>query len=153
MGTKNTNWQQSVTAVVIRDSKVLLARHTYGKGAGKLIIPGGYVEYGETPQAAVMREFLEETNITISPKAVIGIRFNMHDWYIAFSADYISGVERSDNDENSEVLWIDINEALQRSDVPYLTKRLIKCAMSGNGLNEIDYDGSHAPCSLYGITE
>lgn len=153
MNTENTNWQQSVTAVVIRDNKVLLARHTYGKGAGKLIIPGGYVEYGETPQAAVIREFLEETNITISPKEIIGIRFNMHDWYIAFSADYVSGIERSDNDENSEVLWIDIDEVLERSDVPDLTKSLIKCALSGKGLNQIDYDGSHAPCSLYGITE
>ena len=30
MGTENTNWGQSVTGVVIRDDKVLLARHTYG---------------------------------------------------------------------------------------------------------------------------
>ena len=153
MNTENTNWQQSVTAIVIRDNKVLLARHTYGKGAGKLIIPGGYVEYGETPQAAVIREFLEETNITISPKEIIGIRFNMHDWYIAFSADYISGIERSDEDENSEVLWLAVDDALQRSDVPDLTKSLIECAMSGKGLNQIDYDGGHAPCSLYGVTE
>ena len=153
MNTDNTNWQQSVTAVVIRDNKVLLARHTYGKGAGKLIIPGGYVEYGETPQAAVIREFLEETNITVSPKEIIGIRFNMHDWYIAFSADYVSGIEQSDNDENSEVLWLDVGEALSRDDVPDLTKSLIKCALSGKGLEQIDYDGRHAPCSLYGITE
>ena len=153
MNTENTNWQQSVTAVVIRDNKVLLARHTYGKGAGKLIIPGGYVEFGETPQAAVVREFLEETNITISPKEIIGIRFNMHDWYIAFSADYISGIERSDEDENSEVLWINVNEALERSDVPYLTKSLIKCALSRKGFKQINHEGSHAPCSLYGVME
>ena len=31
---KNTNWCQSVTGVVIRDGKVLLARHTYGAGKG-----------------------------------------------------------------------------------------------------------------------
>lgn len=153
MDTNKTNWQQSVTAVVIKDNKVLLARHTYGRGAGKLIIPGGYVEYGESPQAALIREFWEETNITISPKEIIGIRFNMHDWYIAFSADYVDGIERTDNDENSEVLWLDVDEALSRDDVPDLTKSLIKCALSGKGLNQIDYDGSHAPCSLYGITE
>ena len=40
MDKDNTNWGQSVTGVV----KVLLARHTYGGGKGKLIIPGGYVE-------------------------------------------------------------------------------------------------------------
>ena len=40
---ENTNWSQSVTGIVIRDNKVLLARHTYGPGKGKLIVPGGYV--------------------------------------------------------------------------------------------------------------
>ena len=50
----NTNWCQSVTGVVIKDGRVLLARHTYGAGKGKLIVPGGYVEYGESPQQAIV---------------------------------------------------------------------------------------------------
>ena len=153
MNTEGTNWGQSVTAVVIKNNKVLLARHTYGKGKGMLIIPGGYVENGETPQNAVVREFIEETNVTISPKKIIGIRFNMHDWYIAFAADYISGKEKSDNDENSEVLWMNVDEALQRNDVPDLTKKLIICALNGSGLEQIDYDGINSPCSLYGATQ
>lgn len=32
MESGNTNWGQSVTGVVVRDNKVLLARHTYGSG-------------------------------------------------------------------------------------------------------------------------
>ena len=80
MGNEKTNWGQSVTGVVIKDNKVLLARHTYGGGKGKLIIPGGYVNIGETPQDALVREFLEETHVTIKPINIIGIRFNMHDW-------------------------------------------------------------------------
>ena len=32
MNKDNTNWSQSVAGVVIRDNKVLLARHTYGNG-------------------------------------------------------------------------------------------------------------------------
>ena len=150
MNTENTNWNYSVTAVVIKDGKVLLARHTYGKGKGKLIIPGGYVEKGETPQAAVVRELREETNIAIEPHRIIGVRFNMHDWYVAFSADYISGNAQSDNDENSEVLWMNTDKALQRDDVPDLTKSLIRCALNGDGLHQIDYSGSFDPCSLYG---
>lgn len=55
----NTNWQQSVTAVVIKDNKVLLGRHTYGAGKGKLIIPGEYVNIGESPQEAVKRNILK----------------------------------------------------------------------------------------------
>lgn len=151
MNTNNTNWQQSVTAVVIRENKVLLARHTYGNGKGLLIIPGGYVEYGETPQYAVVREFLEETNVKIKPDKIIGIRFNMHDWYVAFSADYISGTAKSDNDENSEVIWLDIDEVFERADVPNLTKDLIKCALTGSGLEQLNFQGNNPPNSLYGI--
>ena len=152
MSNENTNWGQSVTAVVIRDGKVLLARHTYGSGNGKLIIPGGYVNFGETPQDALKREFREETQVEIEPKEIIGIRFNMHDWYVAFKADYISGEATSDNDENSEVVWMDIDEALVREDVPMLTKELIAAAVKETGgLQYTEYEGSqkYAPYSLY----
>ena len=153
MGNENTNWGQSVTGVVIQDNKVLLARHTYGSGKGRMIVPGGYVEQGETPQQALVREYLEETGITVEPEDIIGIRFNMHDWYIAFRAKYISGIPRSDHDENSEVLWMDIKEALLREDVPELTKKLIQSAASNEeGLRFTDYkSSSQPPYSLYCI--
>ena len=147
-----TNWGQSVTGVVIKENKVLLARHTYGGGKGMLIVPGGYVNVDETPQDALVREYLEETKVTVKPLDVIGIRFNMHDWYIAFRAEYVSGEASSDNDENSEVLWINVNEALSRDDVPELTKKLIQSAISkDDGLRYTDYQGSiqHAPYSFY----
>lgn len=148
----NTNWGQSVTGVVIKENKVLLARHTYGGGKGMLIIPGGYVNNGETPQDALTREYLEETKITVKPLNIIGIRFNMHDWYIAFRAEYVSGEAVSDGDENSEVLWVDVEEALQKEDVPELTKSLIKSAISdNNGLTFKEYtgDSKNAQHSLY----
>ena len=154
MGNENTNWGQSVTAVVIRENKVLLARHTYGGGKGKLIIPGGYVNFGETPQQALIREYMEETRVEIKPTSIIGIRFNMHDWYIAFRAEYVSGEATSDHNENSEVVWMDIETAMSREDVPELTKKLIQSAISNeNGLMSKEYQGStkHAPSSLYCI--
>lgn len=152
MEKENTNWGQSVTGVLIKDGKVLLARHTYGAGNGMLIIPGGYVNFGETPQDALVREYMEETHIIIEPKNVIGVRFNIHDWYIVFSVEYVSGEACSDNDENSEVSWIEIDEALSRSDVPELTKKLIESAVAKEtGLSYKEYKGNtkHSPYSLY----
>ena len=152
MSIENTNWEQSVAGVVINENKVLLARHTYGNGKGMLIIPGGYVNYGETPQQALKREYMEETKIEVEPQNIIGIRFNMHDWYIVFSAKYVSGKVQTDNDENSEVLWLDIDCALSRDDVPELTKKMIESAiLKQYGLQYTDYNGSakHAPYSLY----
>lgn len=154
MENQNTNWGQSVTGVVIKENKVLLARHTYGDGKGMLIIPGGYVNVGETPQEALVREYREETQIEVKPLNIIGVRFNMHDWYIAFRAEYISGEASSDGDENSEVLWMDIEIALSRNDVPELTKILIQSAISKEcGLQSKEYQGNikHSPHSLYCI--
>ncbi len=154
MNTENTNWNQSVTGVVIKDGKVLLARHTYGGGKGMLIIPGGYVNYNETPQDALIREYMEETHVQVKPLDIIGIRFNMRDWYIAFRAEYVSGEAVSDGEENSEVVWIAVEDALTRDDVPDLTKKLIQSALSTEtGLHRTEYNGStrHAPCSLYSL--
>ena len=156
MSNENTNWGQSVAGVVIKDNNVLLARHTYGDGKGMLIIPGGYVNFGETPQDALKREFMEETNILVEPKRIIGIRFNMHDWYIVFIAEYVSGEALSDNNENSEVLWINVDQALASDDVPELTKKMIKSALSKScGLQYTNYEGSQkkAPYSLYTVID
>ena len=154
MSHENTNWGQSVTAVVIKDDKVLLARHTYGDGQGKLIVPGGYVQFGETPQDAAKREIWEETRISIEPQNIIAIRFNAHDWYIAFAAEYVSGEAASDHDENDLVVWMDVQEALERTDVPDLTKELIRSACSSqSGLVPVLYEGNskHGKGYLFGL--
>lgn len=58
-------WQRAVTLgargiVIDGDSRVLLVRHTYGKG---WLFPGGGVEFRETLETAVTRELEEETGI------------------------------------------------------------------------------------------
>ena len=72
-----TDWSRSVTGVVLREGKVLLARHTYGGGKGLLIVPGGYLEQGETPQQALRRELLEETGIVANPGRLLAVRQSM----------------------------------------------------------------------------
>ena len=93
------------------------------------------------------------SDYTLHPKEIIGIRFNMHDWYIAFRAEYVSGEAITDGDENSEVIWLDVEEALCRDDVANLTKELIKLATSNHsGLiksqNYTERD-KYAPYSFY----
>ena len=151
MSENNTNWEKSVAGVVIKDGKVLLARHTYGAGKGLLITPGGYIQQGETPEQAVVREVFEETSITVEPTGIVGVRFNMHDWYIAFRAEYISGEARSDGDENSEVVWLEVEKALKADDVPDLSKQLIRAASSGKDMPFTKYSSreKYAPASLY----
>ncbi|WP_300759140.1 NUDIX hydrolase [uncultured Brachyspira sp.] len=117
---------KGVGCVVIKNGKVLLGRHNYGRGNGLLIIPGGFINEGELPAEAAEREVLEETNVKVSAKEIISMRFTYNDWYLVFRAEYISGEARVNDSENSEVIWLDIEEALNRKDVPPLTKEAIK---------------------------
>lgn len=152
MNGENTDWGKSVSGVLIKDGKVLLARHTYGAGKGKLIIPGGYINNCESPEQAIVREYMEETGVQVSPERIIGIRFNNHDWYVCFEVSYVDGTPRPDHDENSEVIWVDIAEALEREDVPGLSKSLIRVAIDGGyGLSQTEYISREKdkPYSLY----
>ena len=111
------------------------------------------MKWQESPQEALKREYLEETGVEVEPVDVIGIRFNQKDWYVAFRAEYKGGRAVSDGDENSEVLWLDVEEALVREDVPDLTKKLIQSALSGKQMSHIDYKGTarYGEYSFYGF--
>ena len=146
---EKTNWSQSVGGVCLRDGKVLLARHTYGAGKGMFIIPGGYVDFGETPEETLVREYQEETGITVKAGKLLGMRFSAKDWYAVCEAIYIEGEARSDGDENDQVVWMDINEALANESVPVLTKKMISCAISGKGFELTPYDSKTPGRNLY----
>jgi len=48
----------SVGAIVFRDNDILLVRHTYGRAAGKLLNPSGFIKQGELPYEALKREVM-----------------------------------------------------------------------------------------------
>ena len=146
-----TNWSQSVGGVCIKDGKVLLARQTYGKGKGMLIIPGGYVDFGEIPEETLAREFREETGVSVKAGRLIGIRFSAKDWYAVFEADYIEGEAKSDGEENDLVVWMDVDDAMKDETVPELTKKMIQCAISGKGFELIPYDSKTDGRRLYSL--
>lgn len=53
-----------VAALVVKDGKLLIAQRPAGKHmAGKWEFPGGKIERGETPEAALERELREELGV------------------------------------------------------------------------------------------
>ena len=49
--------------IIRKDNKVLLIKKARGAYTGKLDLPGGGIEYNESPEEALKRELLEETGI------------------------------------------------------------------------------------------
>lgn len=61
-------------AVVIREGRVLLTRRAEGQHlAGMWEFPGGKLEEGESPEAAVVRECMEECGIEVEVTDVLDV--------------------------------------------------------------------------------
>lgn len=62
-----------VNGVIIRDGKVLLIRRGNEPEKGLMALPGGYVDWDETVEEAMVREIEEETGIKTQIDYVLGI--------------------------------------------------------------------------------
>ena len=63
-------------AVVIRDGRVLLTRRAEGQHlAGLWEFPGGKLEEGESPEAAVVRECQEECGIEVEVENILDVTY------------------------------------------------------------------------------
>jgi mutator protein MutT len=123
-----------VAAVVFRGSEVLLVRRGNQPSKGKLGIPGGVVELGETAEEAVVREVEEETGIRVKPLRVLdvldsivrddegGIRF--HYVLLEFLCEPLGGELRASSDA-SDALWAPL-ECLEELDVMPRTRAFIE---------------------------
>lgn len=106
----------AVSAAIIRDGRVLVARRAKGASTGYYTLPGGVVEAGETLHEAVVREIAEETGIAIEPVALAGNRefiardadgkVSRHFVILCFAARWLSGEGTPQMEELSELRWL-----------------------------------------------
>ncbi len=105
----------AVSAAIIRDGRVLVARRNRGPAHGMWTLPGGVVEAGEALTEALVREIDEETRLRIEPVALAGHREVMvrdaggkierHFVILCFAARWIAG-EPVLNEELAEAKWL-----------------------------------------------
>ena len=105
----------AVSAAIIRDGRVLVARRARGPALGVWTLPGGVVEAGETLAEALAREIMEETGMTIEPVALAGHRevlvrddggrTSRHFVILCFASRWIAG-EPSLNEELDDARWL-----------------------------------------------
>jgi ADP-ribose pyrophosphatase YjhB (NUDIX family) len=107
----------AVSAAIIRDGRVLVARRAKGASTGVFTMPGGVVEAGETLRQALTREIAEETGIVIEPVALAAERefisrdengrVARHFVILCFACRWISGEGVPQLEELSELRWLE----------------------------------------------
>jgi len=103
----------SVTAVIIRDGRVLMVKRRREPFKGTWMFPSGFVEFGEHPEEAATREVLEETSLTTARLQLMHIFQSEDDPRLPGHLVFFYRMEttgetvRTDDDENEGIDWFD----------------------------------------------
>jgi 8-oxo-dGTP diphosphatase len=73
MGLPKTPALMTDCVVIDTEGRVILIRRKHDPFAGYHALPGGFVEVGETVEAACRREVLEETSLKVSDLTLVGV--------------------------------------------------------------------------------
>ena len=120
-----------------RNNKMLLCRLSVrvGMNAGHWTLPGGGLDFGEDPEAAVVREFLEEPGLVVKVDKLVGIDSlcdsmpgwsPMHSIRIIYAVDYVSGELRYEHKGSTDLCAWHTHTATQELPLVDLARRGIK---------------------------
>ncbi|MBQ2881098.1 MAG: NUDIX hydrolase [Clostridia bacterium] len=138
---------QTVAAVCIKENKVLCIEHVFGKAERIIDIPCGEVLENEQPWDAVKRIVMEQANIEVKAKDLLGVKFGNDGLYSAFEAEYIAGESLPEQ----RIMWIPKQMVCLRIETPDITKKMIKAAQRDLKIKEIDCDELKDGEKLFGI--
>lgn len=115
--------QVAVGAILRNGGRVLLVRRANPPSRGLWAVPGGRVEPGETLEAAVRREVLEETGLRVRVVGLLGVAEREDPsagvrWIIAeFAVDAEDVSTIRAGDDADEVAWFDEPGLVDHPDV------------------------------------
>ncbi len=119
----------AAAVLVEADGRVLLVRRANEPFRGLWTLPAGFVNGGEDPAEAAMRECLEETGLTVSITGVLDVIAGQEhergaDFIIVYHAELISG-DLSPADDADAAEWF------PRNDLPSLAFKATQKVLAG----------------------
>lgn len=131
-------WLSGVTAVVLRDTEVLLVRRS---DTGAWTPVTGIIDPGEEPAVAAEREVLEEADVVARAEALVWVQVIPPVVYpngdrsqyldIVFRCSYVSGDPFPADGENTEAAWYPLDALPPMSDG--MRARIAAAADGGEG--------------------
>ena len=105
----------TVDAIIPKLSSILLIKRKKDPYKDTLALPGGFVEYSETAEQAIIREVFEETSLKIHVLDILGIYSDPkrdprgHVMTIVFISKIYGGKELQ-GDDAKEIHWVKLKE-------------------------------------------
>ena len=98
--------------------KMLMVRPSRGYLTGQWSLPSGFVEYGEAPEEAIVREVREELGLEVSvrslllaPSRIVDVSKHFQIW-LYYELDF-SGEPNPNPEEIESFKWVDIDDIIQ----------------------------------------
>ena len=85
----------AVGVAVFRAGRLLLVRRVMDPGRGRWALPGGFLDVGENPRAAAVREAAEEASVVVRISDLLDVFANPPDEggavFVLYAAQWLSG--------------------------------------------------------------
>lgn len=137
-----------VGGVLLRNGRALVNRAVYRT---RFTIPSGYVDPGESLEAALVREWDEETGVTVRVGPLLLTRHKVidevqSDVYFAFALQYVAGEPVARPPEIAEVREVPVDEAVRATWISELSRIAIRLAVTSVvAWPRSDWKGGEAP--------
>ena len=124
----------TVDAIIDNDSQVILIKRMKEPFEGKMVLPGGFINIGETAEEAVIREVREETLLDIDLDHILGVYSNpdrdprghiMSTVFIGKLSSDSGSKEAIAGDGAASVKWVNV-KAIENEDLGFDHKQILK---------------------------
>jgi ADP-ribose pyrophosphatase YjhB (NUDIX family) len=95
----------AATVLIERDNELLFIRRTIDPGRGQWCFPGGYVDFGEDPMDAAMRECREETGLEVEDIRLLDVGFDGRVIVITYTARVNDSAMPTPGDDADRADW------------------------------------------------